>query len=400
MRKFLVICALTALVFLTGIETAGAWSVTKSDRSITQDQVIGEAKAIDPATRQVTVRTDTGVLVTIMLDGNADLIRVPPGDKTLEKGVKITLADISEGDRILARGDISSDGKSLSARQLIIISRSAIGQQQERESEEWRRRGIIGRVTALNPGTKEITVLTRSPEGPRPIVIDASSNARFLRYAPDSLRFSDAAPSSFAELKVGDQLRALGERSADGSRFTPEEIISGSFRRVGGTVTAINTTAGEIRIKDEQTGKPLIVVVGKRSTLRRIPPEVTASLSQAAAVTRSSNNMRPARGDARVNNGTGGEESSARAGASGRNFQEMLERLPAITLADLKQGDTILVTSTAGSDPARMTAVTLMTGDAAFLNRMLRPQGQPMRGVQNMSPGLPNTVIGGGDRQP
>ena len=243
-------------------------------------------------------------------------------------------------------------------------------------------------------------MLARSPDGPRPVVIDASGNARFLRYAPDSIRFSDATPSSFAELKVGDQLRALGERSADGSRFTPEEIISGPFRRVGGRVTAVNTTAGEIRIKDEQTGKPLVVVVGKRSTLRRIPPEVTASLSRATVVNHSPDNTQPARGDARVNNSAGGEESSARAVGRGRNFQEMFERLPAITLADLKQGDTILVTGTPGPDPARVTAVTLMTGDAAFLGRMLRPQGQPLRGEQNMSPGLPSTVVGGGDRQP
>jgi Golgi nucleoside diphosphatase len=47
---------------------------------------------------------------------------------------------------------------------------------------------------------------------------------RFFRYAADSVNLNDARPSSFAEIKVGDQLRALGQKSEDGSRLAAEEI--------------------------------------------------------------------------------------------------------------------------------------------------------------------------------
>jgi hypothetical protein len=65
-------------------------------------------------------------------------------------------------------------------------------------------------------------------------------------------------------------------------------------------------------------------------------------------------------------------------GGGGGNIQEMLERLPTIALADLKVGDTIIVSSTKGADPARLTAITLVSGADALLNMIAaRQQAQP-----------------------
>jgi hypothetical protein len=40
----------------------------------------------------------------------------------------------------------------------------------------------------------------------------------------------------------------------------------------------------------------------------------------------------------------------------------MLDRLPPIQLADLKPGDAIMVSTTTGRDPGRVTATTLLAG--------------------------------------
>jgi hypothetical protein len=75
----------------------------------------------------------------------------------------------------------------------------------------------------------------------------------------------------------------------------------------------------------------------------------------------------------------------------------MLQNLPAITLNDLKKGDVVMVTGSAsGTDRSRITAMMLITGDADFLKRLIQLQGQPNRDGQNMSPGLPSDVVGGG----
>lgn len=74
----------------------------------------------------------------------------------------------------------------------------------------------------------------------------------------------------------------------------------------------------------------------------------------------------------------------------------MLEDLPAITVADLKKSDAVIITGTAGADASRVTAATLLTGDAEVLQQMQRFQRGGRGRQNNMSPGLPGTVIGGG----
>ncbi len=57
-------------------------------------------------------------------------------------------------------------------------------------------------------------------------------------------------------------------------------------------------------------------------------------------------------------------------GGGGGDLSEMLERLPEVSIAELKPGDTLLISSTAGSDPSRVTAIHLIAGADALINMM------------------------------
>jgi hypothetical protein len=210
------------------------------------------------------------------------------------------------------------------------------------------------------------------------------------RYAPDSIKFSDAKTATLAEVKVGDQLRALGERSTDGTRFTPEKIVTGSFRNVAGAVTAVDPTTGEVKINDMQTKQPLTIVVKNDAVLRKFEPGgMMFGRGPGAGPGAGQAGQTPAGGQAQPGNRaqqTGGASPGGGPGAGGGgmrgggggNIQEMLERLPTIALADLKVGDTIIVSSTKGADPARLTAITLVSGADALLNMIAaRQQAQP-----------------------
>ena len=50
------------------------------------------------------------------------------------------------------------------------------------------------------------------------------------------------------------------------------------------------------------------------------------------------------------------------------DMQQMLERMPAIKLEDLKPGDAIIVSSTEGADPTQVTAITLVAGVEPILS--------------------------------
>lgn len=403
--------------------TAGASSASAQNTSagaaksdITATYALGEVMSVDATGKQIMLHTTVGD-ISVLLGDATKYKRVAPGAKTISDAEAITLADVGVGDRIIAQGKVAADRKSVPARQLIVMSKAAIAQKHERDREQWRRRGISGRVTAINPSANEITISARSREGERAVVIAANDKASFRRYAPDSVKFDDAKQSSLAEIKVGDQLRALGERSTDGSRFTPEEVVTGSFRMVGGTITAINSATNEIKVTPLQTNQLLTVVVNKDSVLRRIPPEIAMMVAMrrqggggfGGAAAQSIGNAsgggqaNPAGAvsgrEARPGGGEfpGGNHPRMGGGGGGGDLQEMVERLPGITLADLKPGDMILVSSTTGTNPSRVTAITLATGIDALLRppagsspgrSAARPQGGNIGGADDIFGGI------------
>jgi hypothetical protein len=311
------------------------------------DSVIGDVAAVDAGARTLTVKTGAGTAVEVHADDKTAFLKARPGSSTLSDATPVRLEDLAVGDRVLARGRLAEDKVSLAARQVVVMTRGDISEKQEAERAEWRRRGILGIVSAVDPVKGEITLPARRLGGVEPVVSAAAgANVRFRRYAPDSVRFSDARPSALADVRVGDQLRALGERSADGGRFVPEQIVFGTFRTVAGAVAQIDAAGGEVTVKDEESGKPVRVAVGPDTRLRRIPPEMGARLSRW-------------RGGASAGGPPGGRPG---AGPQGAGAEDLLDRLPATTLAEVKAGDRILVSSTKGSDPTRLNAIALVTG--------------------------------------
>jgi preprotein translocase subunit YajC len=310
-----VLCALALLAQTSNPPT--------SDPAITALSVMGVVSELKPDTHQVIVTTAAGSHVTVTLSDRTVYMRIPPGEKTKDKFIKIAPTDFAVGDGVFARGRMTDDRKSMPALEFYVMSKGDIAEKKERERSEWSTRGIAGTVTAVNAETKEITIDART-------VVAATAETKFRRYAPDSVRFSDAQPGTFADVKVGDQLRALGTKSADGARFTPEEIVSGAFQTISGTITEIDADKKEIKVKDQQSQQPITIVVAKDSSLRRLTPEMIAALNGPAK--------------------------------SSGDLQEKFDQLPAFTIAELKAGDAIVVSSTKGTDPAHMTAIAIVSG--------------------------------------
>ena len=369
-----------------------------ADPGITATKVIGEVTSIDAAARQMSIKTDAGSLVSVVLNDATNYLGLAPGEKTLAKATKITFADIGQGDRVLAMGKVAEDRKSVPARSLVVMTKADLARKQEAERLEWRRRGILGVISAVKPDTKEITISTRSAAGPQPVIIPVSDKLEMKRYAPDSIKFSDARSSTFEELKVGDQVRALGEKSADGTHFTAERLVTGSFRTVAGIVTALDAATGEIKVSELEKKQTLTIVIKSDSVLRKFPPasEMGGMMmgggrgpggggpgAAAAQGQQSQPGNRPASSSGppnaaggRAAAGPGGGPGGGQGGGPRFNVQEMLERLPTIAFADVKVGDTILVSSTKGADPSRLTAIALVTGADTLLT-MLAPRPQP-----------------------
>lgn len=352
------------------------------DPNITAKHAIGEVKTIDATAKQLTIKTDAGSTVTVSLSDKTTYKKLAPGETSLTNASDVTFADLAEGDRIMARGTVAADFKSVPAAMVIVMTKGDLAKKADAERAEWRRRGILGVITALKPDTKEITISNRTMAGMQSIVIPVTDKTEMRRYAPDSIKFGDAKPSDFSELKVGDQLRALGDRGEDPLRFNAQKVVTGSFRTVGGVVTAIDPATGEIKINDLEKKTPLTIVIKQDAVLRRFPAEMGMGFGArpgggpggpgGAAPAGAQGQGQTAQGPQRPQ-GAGGPGGSG--GSGGRNINDMLERLPTISIADVKVGDTIIVSSTQGVDPTRLTAISLVAG-ADTLLAMLAPRPQ------------------------
>lgn len=362
MVKYLFIGALCTFLSVVApcVGQTPATSAQGTNNKDAVDRVLGEVAEIDSSSRQVTLSTAAGKKVPIKIDEKAIFRRVPPGEKSLDKAVEIALADISVGDRVLARGATDDQTKVFLARALVVMSKAEITKKSEADRAEWVRRSISGVIKQINPQTKEITMVSRTAEGEQSMVITTQGSVRFRRYAPDSGNFSNLVQSSFDELKAGDQLRVLGEKSADGGRYQAEEIISGRVRTSGGPIVSLDANSGEITIDDVATRKPLKVVINKDSVIRRFTPELVKALQ------------------------------AAEGGKGGGNIQNLIDRLPSIKVADLKPGNAIMVSSMVGADSTRANAVMIAVGVEEFL-KWREKQSKPRE--LNLGLGLPAAAV-------
>jgi Cu/Ag efflux protein CusF len=362
--------------------------------------IIGEVTAVDASAKQIKVKADDGALYSVNMGDATSYLRIPPGEKDLKKATKIAFTDVEVGDRVLARGQLTDETKSVATRTLVVMTKADLAQKHERDRAEWQKRGISGTVTAVNAETKEITINTHSRDA-KPVVIEASS-AGFRRYAADSIRFSDAKPSTFADLQVGDTVRALGDKNEDGTRFKAEELVSGSFETIAATVVSVNASTGELVVTDLKTKKPVTIQTNPNTMLRKLDERIAAGLAHRMHPDAAGAGSAPG-GNAAVNAGEGARPPQGAPGNPGGGFaggggprpgggfdiQQMLERSPQLNLADLKKGDALIISSSKTTDGSPMTAFSLVAGVEPFLAAAPRTAGQVDLGAWSIGAGMP-----------
>ncbi len=275
---------------------------------------------------------------------------------------------------------MGADGKTLPARNVYFITKADIAAKNAKESAEWQRRGITGKVMSVNAQTNQMTLETRTLTGTSNVVVTPKDGANFLRYAPDSIRFDEAVKSSIADTKAGDMVRALGDKSSDGLSFAAEQIVAGAFQTVAGTVKSIDTAKNEVVIKNLQTNKDVTVVISETSVLKRFPAEQAEMLARVQAM--GAGGARPMGANPAPGGNPGGRTPggtpAGNPGGQGRpgmgggrpgggGVEEMLDRSPSITASDLKVGDIIALSSTKTADVARLKAIKLFAGVEPFL---------------------------------
>jgi len=346
--------------------------------------VAGEVASVNAD--KIVLQTKDGA-VDVVLSGKTEYKRVPPDNPSLKAAVASNFADIAVGDKLLVTGIVSADKKTVPAKAVYLMTKGDIAQRQTKEQEQWRARGISGKVTLVNPQAKQITVSTRSLMGEKVVVLTAKDDADFRRYAPGSVQFSEAKLGTLNEIQAGDLIRALGDKSTDGATFTAERIVTGSFQTIGGTIKAIDAAKNEITVTNIQTKKDMTIVLGSTTVLKQFPAEMAQRMAMmqtgGQGGVRPPQSANPQGASPSAQNQTANQpagQGGGMRGGGGGSIDDLLDRFPNVTIADLKVGDMIAVSSTKTASPDRVTAIKLLSGVEPFLRMSQAAGGRPGSG--------------------
>jgi Domain of unknown function (DUF5666) len=363
----------SALAAFTGIFVDARGAAPAPEQAAQQNSAqnsaarpVGTIKSISGNT--ITLTTDAGVDANVVIRDGTRLVRVAPGQKDLKDASPIQLQELQVGDRLLIRGNLSEDGKSVIAASIVVMKKADIAEKQAHEREEWQRHGLGGLVNSVDPDAGTITIATNALGPNKDVVIRISKETILRRYAPDSVKFDEAKPGALAEIKAGDQLRARGTRGADGGELTADEIVSGSFRNIAGPITAIDPATSTISVQDLLSKKIVAVKITADSQLRKLPPVMAQRVAMrigGAPADAASNATTPVSGTPRLGDAPAGGPGGSRPG--GGDFQQAISRMPPASLSDLQKGDAVMVVATQGTQEAKITVITLLAGVEAIL---------------------------------
>lgn len=310
--------------------------------------VRGTVKSITGQT--LVLKPDSGPDVNVSLSDSTRILRTEPGKLDLKNAATMPASEIQVGDRMLLRGS-PGDNNALTATLVVVMKQADIAQKQQQDREDWQKRGAGGIVSAIDPASGTITVSVTPTVS---IAVQTTKDTSFLRYAPDSIKFADAKKSTLDQIKTGDQLRALGNRSADGKEIAAEEVISGSFRNIAGTITSIDAANNAITVKDILAKKSVVVKFNADSQLRKLAQPMAQRLAFFLKARTEPGQGAPAAGQPA---GGGGPRPGG-----GPDFQQVLSRIPSIKLEDLQKEDAVMIVAMPGTNSGDVTAVTLLGG--------------------------------------
>jgi hypothetical protein len=324
-------------------------------------RAIGSVKAINGSA--ITLTPDSGSDMNVAVQPSTRIVRIAPGEKNLKNATSIQLQDIQVGDRILVGGKLADDKASLAASSIVVMKSSDLAARHEQDLHDWQKRGVDGLAKSVDAAAGTVTITVRGND----VIVQASKTTVIRRYAPDSVKFDDAKPSTLSDGHPGDQVRARGDRSADGTTLTAEEIVSGAFRNIAGTVNSVDASSSTLSVHDLLSKKNMVIKITPDSQLRHLPPEVAQRIAmrlKGAALGEGASSASAASGQ--TSHPAGGATGPTGGGPGGHSggpsdFQQMLSRLPAASLSDLHKGDAVVMVSTEGTEGAA-TAITLLSG--------------------------------------
>ena len=341
----------------------------------------------------ITLKTDAGPEVTVNVQPTTKLVRMEPGQTDLKAAPAIQLSDVQVGDRLLVAGIPSDDGKSIGATTAVLMKKTDVAEKQQHDREDWQKNGIAGVVKSVDTAAGAITVSTGTLAA-NVVMVHVSKDTIIRRYAPNSIKFDDAKPGTLDQIKADDQLRARGTKSADGKEIAAREIVSGTFRSIPATFVSADSSSNTIVVTDLVNKRPVTLKIGTDSQMHQLPAMFAQRIAMRlkgggqAGAAAASNESGAATQHAEGTQGQVGPAGGFGQRAGGPpDFQQMLSRMPAVSISDLQKGSALMIVATEGTADSPSEVIILLSGVEPILSAASARDASTILSPWNLSAG-------------
>jgi len=356
---------------------------------------LGSVTAINGDT--LTVKADQGDVHQVQVPSTAQLKRIEPGQTDLSKAEAMDFSALAVGDRVLVNIDPNASGARPQALRVIAIKQADVTKKQQAETAAWAQ-GVHGLVKSVDAGSGVIVVNTRAGLATTQVTVNTTQATTLKRYAQGSVSFSQAQPAPIGAIQPGDQIFVLGTKSADGASIAAQQIVSGSFRSIPGTIVSTDPAGSALTVKDLATKKAVMVRITPDTQLRRLDDRVAAMIAMrlkggpggagVAGMRSVGAGGAGGQGSPGGQNGPGGggqRSSSAGGFGGGGDLESILERAQTVQLASLQKGEAVMIVAT--EDTTGVNAIKLLAGVEPLLEA---PQAQDLLASWSLNQGTPD----------
>jgi len=365
--------------------------------------VLGTVEKLDAAGKVITVKPDKGDATTVKFDERTTFQKMAAGETDVKKATVGAPTDLEVGDRVIARV-LTADPTGKPARTVIVEKQADLAARREKTQEEWKT-ATSGLVTSIDPGVVKMNARVPGSPAPKEISVMLSPKVDITRYNPENGKYE---PGSLASIKVGDQLRVLGEKNADSTEIKATDVGAGTFKTLGFLVKTIDPATHQITGTDTGAKMPVTITLRADTTLKKfndmsammVARQLNPTYQQAgggrgarggdgdAAGGPPSGGARAGGGppDGQGNPGMGRGMGGGR-GRGGMDIAKIIDQQPTIQLADIKPGDALIITGAIGNDPSKVVALGLVAGVEPILRAAPNNGPDPLAGSWNMGGG-------------
>ncbi len=337
--------------------------------------LIGTVEKVDASGKVLAIKPDKAGQNSVTFDDKTQFLRLPAGETDAKKATRGVASDVSVGDRIIARLRAGEEGQP--AVFLYFTKQNDLAQRKEKTLEEWQKDGVAGLVKSVDPAAKQVVISVRGAGPPRDVTLDAAGAVEYQRYSPDSGKYE---PGALASIQPGDQVRVLGQKNADQSVIKVEAIMSGLFKTLPVQIKSIDAAAGQIMATDLASKKPITINIKPDTSLKKLDDATALQMARRLNPTFQGGR---AEASAAAPEAAGGQGRGGRGGGRNLDIGKVIEQQPAITLADLKAGEPIVVVGAAADDMSRMRAMTVVAGVDPILRAAPQNGPDPLGGNWN-----------------